>query len=123
MTTPLAFEHTPVSGIGHHLEVISFHAVRASNRIRHGLRGSGKESVNAAQISGQEALDSFPIVSLYDAKPKSQLLQAKNQFRKTFVQQSGIASQLVNLVANGVVKPFRHVAPDELNRGHAADLV
>jgi predicted ATPase len=35
----------------------------------------------------------------------------------------GIASQLVNLVAYRIVKPFRHVAPDELNRGHAADLV
>src|ERR1700730_3531275 len=34
-----------------------------------------------------------------------------------------IASQLVNLVTNGVVKPFRHVAPDALNWGHAADLV
>ncbi len=35
----------------------------------------------------------------------------------------GIASQLMNLVADRVVKPFRHVAPDEFNRGHAADLV
>ena len=35
----------------------------------------------------------------------------------------GIAGELVNLVADRIVKPFRHVAPDELNRGHAADLV
>lgn len=35
----------------------------------------------------------------------------------------GIAGELVNLVANCIVEPFRHVAPDELNRGHAPDLV
>lgn len=30
--TPLAFEHTPVSNIGHHLEVIPFHAVPTSDQ-------------------------------------------------------------------------------------------
>src|SRR6202795_1141881 len=34
-----------------------------------------------------------------------------------------IARQLVNLVANRVVEPARHVASDEFNRRHAADLV
>jgi hypothetical protein len=29
----------------------------------------------------------------------------------------------MNLVADGVVEPFRHVAPDELDRRHAADFV
>src|ERR1700722_2100224 len=29
----------------------------------------------------------------------------------------------MNLVTNRVLKPFRHVAPDEFNRGHAPDLV
>jgi hypothetical protein len=35
----------------------------------------------------------------------------------------GIASQLVNLIADRIVKPFRHVAANKLDRGHAADLV
>src|ERR1039457_1882618 len=35
----------------------------------------------------------------------------------------GIARLLVNLVADGVVKPFRHVAPNKLDRCHASDLV
>src|SRR5229473_6753995 len=36
---------------------------------------------------------------------------------------SGVAGQLVNLVANGVIEPSRHIAPDEFNRCHAANLV
>lgn len=31
--------------------------------------------------------------------------------------------QLVNLVADRLVKPFRHVASNEFDRGHAADIV
>src|SRR5216684_29543 len=39
------------------------------------------------------------------------------------VAQETVASQLVNLVTNRVIEPSRHVAPDEFNRRHAADLV
>src|SRR5437879_7736482 len=35
----------------------------------------------------------------------------------------GIARELMDLVANRVVKPFLHVAPNELDRCHTADLV
>ena len=36
---------------------------------------------------------------------------------------SGIARELVNLVANGIVEPSGHVTSDELDGGHPPDFV
>src|SRR5882672_8776897 len=49
-------------------------------------------------------------LSLHDALPISESIPL-----------SRIACQLVDFVTDGVVKPARHVAPDELNRGRSEE--